>query len=68
MYDLRMYLLKKSEATCYNANKTRLTRNISARTKVMARRNFQESIIVSIYKMCLKQSENKRRVPRRSFV
>ena len=30
------------------------TRNIGARTKVMGRRNFQESIIVSINKTCLK--------------
>ena len=30
------------------------TRNIGACTKVMGRRNFQESIIVSINKTCLK--------------
>ena len=30
-----------------------ITRNIGARTKVMGRRNFQESIIVSINKTCL---------------
>ena len=39
--------LLQMHAQCKNT-----TRNIDARTKVMGRRNFQDSIIVSINKRC----------------
>ena len=38
---------------CTRFSIIRWTRNIGARTKVMGRRNFQESIIVSINKRCI---------------
>ena len=44
------------------------TRNIGARTKVMGRKNSQESIIVSIFSILIGQCENNRRVLGRSLV